>query len=46
MIQNDDTSDWDLNTESAVLLCKRAKNLEELAVSFGTRTMVCPESHF
>jgi hypothetical protein len=41
MIQNDDTPDWDLNTESAILLCQRAKNLEELAVSFGTRTMVC-----
>jgi hypothetical protein len=46
MIQNDDTSDWDLNTESAVLLCKRAKNLEELAVSFGTRTMVCSQFPF
>ena len=42
MIQNDDTSDWDLNIESAILLCQRAKKLEELAVSFGIRTMVCP----
>ena len=43
MIQNDDTSDWDLNTESAILLCQRAKKLEELAVSFGIQTMVCPD---
>lgn len=39
-LQNDDTSDWDLNVKSAILLCQRAKALEELAVSFGTRTMV------
>jgi hypothetical protein len=41
MIQNDDTPDWDLNTETAVLICRRGKELEELAVSFGIRTMVC-----
>lgn len=42
VIQNDDTSDWDLNTQSAILLCQRAKALEELAVSFGIKTMVRP----
>ena len=41
MIQNDDTPDWDMNTETAVLICRRGKELEELAVSFGIRTMVC-----
>lgn len=41
MIQNDDSSDWDLNSESAILICQRAKKLEELAVTFGSRTMVC-----
>jgi hypothetical protein len=41
MLKNDDSLDWDLNIKSTILLCQRAKQLEELAVKFGTRTMVC-----
>jgi hypothetical protein len=41
MIRNDSDSKWDLDVKSTILLCQRAKQLEELAVSFGTRTMVC-----
>jgi hypothetical protein len=41
MLRNDDSLDWDLNIKSTILLCQRAKQLEELAVKFGTRTMVC-----
>jgi len=41
MIRNDASLAWDLNIKSAMLLCRHAKQLEELAVSFGTRTMVC-----
>jgi hypothetical protein len=40
MIRNDSSMEWDLNVKTAMLLCQRAKNLEELAGSFGFRTMV------
>ena len=40
MIRNDAGVEWDLNVKTAMLLCQRAKALEELAVSFGIRTMV------
>ncbi|TAQ91463.1 hypothetical protein B7494_g143 [Chlorociboria aeruginascens] len=39
MIRNDAGSDWDLDVKSTMLLCQRAKLLEELAVSFGTKPM-------
>ena len=41
VIRNDTISmEWGLNIKTAMLLCDRAKNLEELACSFGVRTMV------
>jgi hypothetical protein len=40
MIRNDSSMEWDLNVKTAMLLCQRAKHLEELACSFGFRTMV------
>lgn len=40
MIRNDSGSEWDLNVKTAILLCERAQSLEELACSFGIRTMV------
>jgi len=40
MIRNDAGVEWDLNTKTVMLLCKRAKLLEELACSFGVRIMV------
>ena len=40
MIRNDAGTEWDMNVKTAMLLCQRAKALEELAVSFGVRTMV------
>jgi hypothetical protein len=46
MIRNDAGSDWDLNVKTAMLLCKRAKLLEEMAVSFGIKTMVLFSSAF
>lgn len=39
-IRNDAGQEWDMNVKTAMLLCQRAKALEELAVSFGVRTMV------
>jgi hypothetical protein len=41
MIRNDAGVEWDLNVKSTMLLCQHAKALEELAVSFGIRTMAC-----
>lgn len=40
MIRNEAGTEWDMNVKTAMLLCQRAKALEELAVSFGVRTMV------
>ncbi len=40
MIRNDSGTEWDLSVKTVMLLCQRAKNLEELACSFGIRTMV------
>jgi hypothetical protein len=40
MLRNDAGQEWDLNVKTAMLLCQRAKALEELAVSFGVRIMV------
>jgi hypothetical protein len=39
MIRNDAGVEWDLNVKTVMLLCKRAKLLEELACSFGVRIM-------
>ncbi|KAG4435478.1 hypothetical protein IFR05_009050 [Cadophora sp. M221] len=40
VVRNDTISlDWGFNIKTAMLLCDRAKNLEELACSFGIRTM-------
>jgi len=39
MIRNDAGMEWDLNVKTVMLLCQRAKQLEELACSFGIRTM-------
>ncbi|RDL35853.1 uncharacterized protein BP5553_06465 [Venustampulla echinocandica] len=39
MMKNDSGPDWDLNVKTTMLLCLRAKQLEELSVSFGTRSM-------
>ena len=40
MIRNDAGSEWDVNVKTAALLCHHAKQLEELAISFGIKTMV------
>jgi len=40
MIKHDSANDWDLNIKTTMLLCHRAKALEELSVSFGVKTMV------
>jgi hypothetical protein len=40
MIKHDSANDWDLNIKTTLLLCHRAKALEELSVSFGVKTMV------
>lgn len=40
MIRNDSSMEWDLNIKTTMLLCQRAQHLEELACSFGFRTMV------
>jgi len=45
VIRNESGSDWDLNAKTAVLLTRRSKLLEELAVSFGIKTMVSSTSH-
>ena len=39
-IRNDSSMEWDLNVKTAMLLCQRSKQLEELGASFGFRTMV------
>ncbi|KAH7385118.1 F-box domain-containing protein [Cadophora sp. MPI-SDFR-AT-0126] len=40
VVRNDTISmEWGFNIKTAVLLCERAKNLEELGCSFGVRTM-------
>ena len=39
MIRNNNGTTWDLDMDTITLLCSRAKRLEELAVSFGTRVM-------
>lgn len=40
MIRNDSTEEWDLDVKGAILLCQRAKALEELAVKYNFNTMV------
>ena len=39
MLRNEAGIEWDMNAKTAMLLCQRAKLLQELAVSFGVRTM-------
>ncbi|CZR69242.1 uncharacterized protein PAC_19142 [Phialocephala subalpina] len=39
MIRNDAGSEWDLDVKTVLLLCHQGKKLEELACSFGIRTM-------
>ncbi|KAK0129413.1 hypothetical protein ONS95_001335 [Cadophora gregata] len=40
VVRNDTIGmDWGFNIKTAMLLCDRAKNLEELGCSFGVRTM-------
>ncbi|TVY82215.1 hypothetical protein LSUE1_G007323 [Lachnellula suecica] len=41
MIKNDSSAEWDLNVKTVMLLCHRAKQLEELSVSFPIKTMHC-----
>ncbi|TVY17542.1 hypothetical protein LARI1_G005107 [Lachnellula arida] len=41
MIKNDSSQDWDLDVKTTMLLCHRAKQLEELSVSHGVRTLHC-----
>jgi len=40
VIKNRSTLDWDLNIKTTMLLCQRAKHLEELACIYGTKIMV------
>jgi hypothetical protein len=47
VIRNDSNStEWDMNIETTMLLCQRAKALEELAVAFSVQTMVSNAFHF
>ncbi|KAG0649350.1 hypothetical protein D0Z07_4444 [Hyphodiscus hymeniophilus] len=39
VIRNEAGVEWDMNAKTTMLLCHRAKLLEELAVSFGVKTM-------
>lgn len=41
MIKHDSSTDWDLDIKTVLLLCRRAKQLEELSASFDHRTLVC-----
>ena len=41
LIKNENDYTWDANEQVIKLLCKRGKLLEELAVSFGVRAVVC-----
>ncbi len=41
LIKNENDYSWDANEQVIKLLCKRGKLLEELAVSFGVRAVVC-----
>lgn len=40
VLRNEASNEWDLSVRAILLLCRRAKKLEELAVSFGIKTMV------
>jgi len=44
LIKNENDYTWDANEQVIKLLCKRGKLLEELAVSFGVRAVVCLHS--
>jgi hypothetical protein len=44
VIRNEAGAEWDVDVKTMVLLCHKGKALEELACSFGIRTMVCPNS--
>jgi hypothetical protein len=47
VVRNDTISmEWGFNIKTAMLLCDRAKNLEELGCSFGVRTMVSTLTRF
>ncbi|KAI3402165.1 hypothetical protein diail_94 [Diaporthe ilicicola] len=39
MIKNQQDSTWDVDDKTMLLICRRGKNLEELAVSMGIRTI-------
>lgn len=40
MLKHDSSTDWDLNVKSVMLLCNRAKKLEELAASLSNKILV------
>lgn len=44
MIKNQQDSTWDVDEKTMLLICRRGKNLEELAVSMGIRAIVSPPS--
>lgn len=44
VIKNKSTPDWDLDIKATMLLCQRAKNLEELACTLGTKAFVSTKS--
>jgi hypothetical protein len=42
MIKNQQDSSWDMDDKTVLLICRRGKKLEELAVSMGIRAIVSP----
>lgn len=42
MIKNQQDSTWDVDDKTMLLICRRGKKLEELAVSMGIRAIVSP----
>jgi hypothetical protein len=44
MIKNQQDSSWDVDDKTMLLICRRGKKLEELAVSMGIRAIVSPFS--
>jgi hypothetical protein len=42
IIKNQADSNWDIDEKTILLICRRGKVLEELAINMGIKTMVCP----
>lgn len=44
MIKNQSDTAWDMNEKTVMLICKRGKNLQELACNMGIKVVVRPPS--